>query len=140
MNSISFACDFSDFRNLGRCELDLQGSQILFEILKGNTLTVPGRNITGIYLDLLRTGNRDNIFALGKKPCQCDLASRCFVFLAEFLEALHELQDIREVLGAKPSRGVKIINLRLIDVNTFIHTGEWPSSSRRPRYHHEISK
>ena len=34
LNSISFACDFSDFRNLGRCELDVQSTQILFEVLK----------------------------------------------------------------------------------------------------------
>ena len=35
LNSISFACDFSDFRNFGRCELDVQSTQILFEVLKG---------------------------------------------------------------------------------------------------------
>jgi hypothetical protein len=63
--------------------------------------------MTGIYLDLLRAGDRDNIFALGEKPCQCDLARRCVVFLAEFLEALHELQDIREILFAKSSRSVR---------------------------------
>ena len=60
----------------------------------------------GRYLNLLRAGDRDNIFALGEKPCQCDLARCCVVFLAEFLEALYDLHDIREVLCAKPSRSV----------------------------------
>jgi hypothetical protein len=63
--------------------------------------------MTGIYLDLLRAGDRDNIFALGEKPCQCDLARRCVEFLAGFLEAHHEFQDIQEVLFAKPSRSVR---------------------------------
>jgi len=59
------------------------------------------------YLDLLRARNRDNIFPLGEKPSQCDLARRCVVFLAKFLEALHKLQDIWEVLWPKASMSVK---------------------------------
>jgi len=35
VNSISFARDFSDFRNLARCELDFQSTQILLEVLEG---------------------------------------------------------------------------------------------------------
>ena len=58
----------------------------------------------GRYLDLLRARDRDNVFALGKEPSQCDLARRCVVFLAKFLETLHKLQDIWEVLWPKASR------------------------------------
>ena len=106
LNSVSLARDFSGFRNLGRCEFDIQSTQILFEVLKRNTSTFPGGKMvettTETYLDLLRARDGDDIFALGEKPRQCDLARRCVVFLAEFLEALHELHDIREVLWAKP--------------------------------------
>ena len=35
LSYISFFRDFSDFRNLGGCEFDLQSIQILFEILNG---------------------------------------------------------------------------------------------------------
>jgi len=42
VNSISFASDFSDLCNLGRCELYFQRTQILLEILEGkNMLTLP---------------------------------------------------------------------------------------------------
>jgi len=59
------------------------------------------------YLDFLRARDRDNIFALGEKPSQCDLA-RCYVvFLAKFLQTLHKLQDIWEVLWPKASMSVK---------------------------------
>ena len=59
------------------------------------------------YLDFLRARDRDNIFALGEKPSQYDLARRCVVFFAKFLETLHKLQDIWEVLWPKASRSVK---------------------------------
>ena len=74
-------------------------------------LTFPwpkNRNIMGRYLDLLRARDRDNIFALGQKPSQCNLARRCVVFFAKFLETLHKLQDIWEVLWPKASMSMKL--------------------------------
>jgi hypothetical protein len=76
---------------------------------------------------------------LSKEPCQCHLPRRRMMFLTQFLETLHELQDIWEILCAKPD-GKTILSPCSKATNYLMHTGGRSFSSRHPGYHHAISK
>lgn len=53
-------------------------------------------------LDLLSSGDRNNIFSLSQQPCQCYLSRSNSVLFSYLLDTIHEFQDVGEILFAVP--------------------------------------
>ena len=80
---------------------------------------------------LCGTGDRDNVFSLSHHPRQGDLTGSDVVSLADFIQAVRELEDVGEVLLRVPRDGfAEVVVLKV--VGRFLWKIQWvklPSGS-----------
>ncbi len=84
---------------LGR-KRHLQRVQVLFQVLDDPTISITPCSLDerATYRKLCSSRDRDNIVTLRKQPRESDLPGRRAVLLADSLQAIRDLQDVREVL------------------------------------------
>lgn len=100
LGSIGSICHAADLLHVLLRQLDVQRAEILLEILFAPTISKlkPRLTARNTYLDLGRTGDRNDIVSLSEQPSECDLPSSRVVLLANLLKTDCELENVGEVL------------------------------------------